>query len=210
MEPAKIRIGPILRILHREYPRSRTALQFETPLQILVATILAAQCTDKKVNEVTQTLFKQYPSAEAFASAEPEQLEEAIHPTGFFRNKTKSIQRCCRALVKEHGGEVPRTMEELLSLGGVGRKTANVVLGNAFGIPGIVVDTHVLRLAKRIGLSGETKPDKVERDLMALVPESEWTRFSHLLTSHGRACCTARSPRCGECPVEHLCPQLLT
>lgn len=205
----KRRVLKLIDALTKEFPDADCALNFSNPLELLVATILAAQCTDKKVNEVTTSLFKRYRSAEDYASAASEELEAAVHPTGFFRNKTKSIKRCCRSLVDNHDGEVPRTMQELLALGGVGRKTANVVLGNAFGVPGIVVDTHVLRLSKRLGLSGETKPDKVERDLMALVPEAEWTRFSHLLTSHGRTWCTARKPRCDECPVEHLCPKML-
>jgi endonuclease-3 len=206
----KKRVLQLIDVLTEEFPDAKCALNFTNPLELLIATILAAQCTDKKVNEVTEALFKKYRSAGDYAAAGTAELEAHIHATGFFRNKTKSIKRCCQALVDTHGGEVPGTMKELTALGGVGRKTANVVLGNAFGIPGLVVDTHVQRLSKRIGLSGETRPEKVERDLMEIVPEKEWTHFSHLLTSHGRACCTARKPLCGECPAEHLCPQLLT
>lgn len=205
----KKRILQLIDVLTREFPDAACALNFTNPLELLVATILAAQCTDKKVNEVTETLFEKYRTAEDYASANPASLEREIHSTGFFRNKTKSIKRCCQSLVDNHNGAVPGTMQELLALGGVGRKTANVVLGNAFDVPGIVVDTHVLRLSKRIGLSRETRPDAVERDLMAAVPEEEWTHFSHLLTSHGRTYCSARKPLCDSCPVEHLCPKLL-
>lgn len=205
----KKRVLQLIDALTREFPDAACALNFTNPLELLVATILAAQCTDKKVNEVTETLFEKYRTADDYASANPAALEKEIHSTGFFRNKTKSIKRCCQSLVDDHNGAVPETMKELLALGGVGRKTANVVLGNAFDVPGIVVDTHVLRLSKRIGLSRETRPDAVERDLMAVVPKEEWTHFSHLLTSHGRTYCSARKPLCDSCPVELLCPKLL-
>jgi endonuclease-3 len=203
------RVVKIIDALAVVFPDARCALNFSNPLELLIATILAAQCTDKKVNEVTETLFEKYKSAGDFASADQHELEIDIKSTGFFRNKTKSIKRCCRSLIEHHNGEVPKTMEELVSLGGVGRKTANVVLGNAYGIPGIIVDTHVLRLSRRMGLSEEHDADKVERDLMAIVPQKEWTHFSHLLADLGRSYCQARKPLCNECPVEHLCPKVL-
>jgi endonuclease-3 len=206
MDPA--RVHSIIVILNAEYPDARCMLNFSSPFELLVATILAAQCTDAMVNRVTETLFQTYPSPQAFLDAPAEDIEQAIHSTGFFRNKTKSIQKCCHALVEKHGGEVPATMDELLALGGVGRKTANCVLGNAFDIPGIVVDTHVIRLSNRMGLTTESDPDRIEADLNALVPQEQWTHFSHVITHHGRSCCTARNPRCDDCPIEHLCPKI--
>jgi endonuclease-3 len=181
-------------------------LDFENPLQLLIATILAAQCTDKKVNEVTPALFKKYPSAQAFANAKPAELEKMVRQTGFFRQKAKSIVNACRDIVEKHGGEVPDTMEELTDLSGVGRKTANVLLGAAFDQPAIIVDTHFKRLTNRMGLTEESDPDKIEFDVRALLPKKEWTAFSHRITFHGRAVCAARKPKCAECAVAKLCP----
>ncbi len=203
------RLKQIIASLKKAYPNAHCELNFTNPLELLIATILSAQCTDKRVNLVTAELFKKYPSASAYAEAPAAELEEAIKSTGFFRNKTKSIQTCCRALVERHGGEVPKTMEELLELGGVGRKTANVVLGNAFNInTGIVVDTHVARLSERLGLSRQNEPAKIEQDLMQLVPRKEWTLFSHLMIWHGRRRCFARKPDCLGCEVRSLCPRI--
>jgi endonuclease-3 len=206
--PEPARVAAILALLDRRYPDASTALRFENPLQLLVATILSAQCTDARVNQVTPGLFARWPDAAALASAGRADLEEAIRSTGFFRNKAKSIHGCCRALVEEHGGEVPATMEALTALPGVGRKTANVVLGNAFGIPGLVVDTHVSRVSKRLGLTDETDAVKIEHALMPIVPRERWTIFSHWLILHGRQVCVARKPRCSICPLLPHCPQL--
>lgn len=207
LPPAAERIGPIIERLEQHYPAATIALHFGNPLELLVATILSAQCTDVRVNVVTNDLFQKYRTAEDYANANPEEFQEDIRSTGFFRTKTKSILGMAQALVERHGGEVPRTMEELVQLPGVGRKTANVVLGNAFGIDeGVVVDTHVNRLANRLGLTRNDDPEKVERDLMALVPQARWTQFAHLLIHHGRQICIARRPRCAECPVVDLCP----
>lgn len=204
---AKERIGPILRKLKRRYPDATCALEHENPLQLLVATILSAQCTDARVNMVTRDLFRRYRTAEDYANADPEAFEEAIKSTGFFRNKTKSILGMAQALVERHGGAVPNEMDELVRLPGVGRKTANVVLGTAFGKnEGVVVDTHVARIANRLKLTKERDPEKIERDLMKLVPRREWTDFAHLLIHHGRQICTARNPKCEICPVNELCP----
>jgi endonuclease-3 len=194
--------------LARAYPDANCALRHENPLQLLIATILSAQCTDARVNLVTPALFQKYPDAKAFAETEPRELERAIRSTGFFRSKAKNIRACCRLLVEEHGGEVPATMEELVRLPGVGRKTANVILGNAFGVPGIPVDTHVGRLSRRMGLSTHTDPVKVEQDLMGLIPSREWTAFGHRMISHGRQVCQARKPACDGCAVRDLCPQM--
>lgn len=204
----KTRAAKTIDILEREYPDAHCQLNFSSAFELLIATILAAQCTDAMVNRVTPELFKKYPMPQDFVDAPSEDIEQAIFKTGFYRNKTKSIKKCCRALVEEHGGEVPSSMEELVALGGVGRKTANCVLGNAFGIPGIVVDTHVKRIANRLGFTVESNPDKIERDLSAIVPEDKWTLFSHLIADHGRGPCSARSPQCDECPIEHLCPRV--
>src|SRR5882762_2258497 len=182
-----IRTWKIIAGLKRAYPDAHCELNFSNPLELLIATILSAQCTDKRVNLVTADLFKKYRTARDYAEAPQEVLEQEIKTTGFFRNKAKSIRTCCQALVEHHGGEVPRSMEQLITLGGVGRKTANVVLGNAFNInTGVVVDTHVARLSQRLGLTKETTPEKIEQDLMRLVPQNEWTLFSHLLIWHGR------------------------
>ncbi|MDH3214836.1 MAG: endonuclease III [Candidatus Krumholzibacteria bacterium] len=203
------RVGTMIGILGAEYPDAHCMLNFSNAFQLLISTILAAQCTDVMVNRVTETLFQDYPSPQEFVDASPDDIEQAIYKTGFYRNKTKSIKKCCQALIDKHDGQVPSTMEELLALGGVGRKTANCVLGNAFAVPGIVVDTHVKRLAHRMGYTTESNPDKIERDLCEIVPKKEWTHFSHLLADHGRKYCAARKPLCDECPVEHLCPKIL-
>ena len=193
--------------LKTAYPEARTALYWSNPLELLVATILSAQTTDVRVNAVTPTLFAKYPTAADYAAADPTELEEDIRPTGFFRNKAKSLRGMARALVDDHGGEVPRTMEDLVALPGVGRKTANVVLGNAFCIDeGVVVDTHVRRLSNRLGFTTHNDPEKIERDLMQTVPKRDWTVFSHLLILHGRSVCKARKPACEDCIVNDLCP----
>jgi endonuclease III len=203
------RLKKIIARLQKAYPDAHCELDHANPLELLVATILSAQCTDKRVNVVTRDLFRKYPSAADYAAAPLPALEAAIRPTGFFRNKAKSIKACCQALVDGHGGQVPRTMAELTELGGVGRKTANVVLGNAFDInSGVVVDTHVARLAQRLGLTGETAPEKIEQELMALVEQAQWTMFSHWLIWHGRRRCYARNPDCPGCELQSLCSRL--
>lgn len=197
----------ILARLKREYPDAHCELDYETPLQLLIATILSAQCTDKRVNMVTPDLFRTYPDAEALSAAKTEDLEELIKSTGFFRNKTKSLLGMSAAVAERHEGKVPLTMDELVKLPGVGRKTANVVLGNAFGINvGVVVDTHVGRLSVRLGFTDETDPVKVEQALMLLFPQEDWTLLSHLLIFHGRRICIARSPRCAACVLSDVCP----
>jgi endonuclease-3 len=201
------RVQRILGILGRLYPEATTALRHENPLQLLVATILSAQCTDERVNQVTPGLFRRFPDAAALASAARDDLEEMIRSTGFFRNKAKAIQACCADIVTKHGGEVPRSLEALTALHGVGRKTANVVLGNAHGIPGIVVDTHVQRLARRLGLTTERDAVKIEFALMPIIPRERWTVFSHWLILHGRRVCVARKPRCSVCPLLPHCPR---
>src|SRR5256885_7499554 len=203
----QVRAGEVLRRLSREYPSARTALDFRNPLELLVATILSAQCTDKRVNMVTPGLFKKYRRAADYANAPQTELENAIKSTGFFRSKAKSIRGAMRAIAEEHNGKVPDTMEELRALPGVGRKTANVVLGNAFAKnEGIVVDTHVVRLSKRLRLTRHSEPEKIERDLMKLVPREHWTDWSHWLIWHGRRRCFARKPDCSRCEVFQLCP----
>lgn len=199
------RAKEIIKILSQEIPDSTVALKFSNPLELLVATILSAQCTDIKVNQVTLVLFKKYRSARNYAESNLAKLEEEIRPTGFYRNKAKSLQKCCQELVKRFGGEVPKTLEDLVTLPGVGRKTANVILGNAFGIPGVVVDTHVRRVSQRIGLTKNDDPVNIEFDLMEIVPKEEWTHFSNLLVWHGRKTCVARKPLCGICPVRKWC-----
>ncbi len=202
----KGRVRRIIDALGREFPDARVSLDWRNPLELLVAVILSAQCTDERVNLVTPSLFRRFPAAAAYARADLGELEEAVRSTGFFRNKARNIRDCCRELVSRFDGRVPRTMDELVTLPGVGRKTANVVLGNAFGVPGVVVDTHVGRLSRRLGLTANEDPFKAERDLMAVVPESEWTRFSLLLIGHGRRHCMARLPACRTCPISALCP----
>ena len=207
---AKIeRATKIIATLQRTYPDAHCELNFSNPLELLVATILSAQCTDKRVNLVTAELFKKYRSAKDFADAPVAEIEEVVKTTGFFRNKAKNIHACCRKLVELHGGEVPRTMDELTSLAGVGRKTANVVLGNAFGINvGVVVDTHVMRLSNRLGLTKQMDAVKIEQELMQLVPQKQWALFSHWLIWHGRRRCNARKPDCANCEIKKLCPQI--
>ncbi len=192
--------------LARAYPEARCALQFSNPLELLISTILSAQCTDVRVNMVTPALFKKYASARDFAGADASDLEKLIQSTGFFRSKARSIQESCRGIVAQHGGEVPRTLEELTSLRGVGRKTANVVLGNAYGTPGMVVDTHIGRVSRRLGLTKNTDPEKVEQDLMRIFPRERWTALSHEMIFHGRRYCKAPTPRCTGCPLLELCP----
>lgn len=196
----------IVRRLAAAYPDARCALDFRNPFELLVATILSAQCTDKKVNEVTPALFARYPTPAALAAAPPATVEAMIRPTGFYRQKTRAIQSAARDIVERFGGRVPDTMEALLSLHGVARKTANVVLGNAFGVPGLTVDTHMKRVNARLGLTDEEDPVKIERDLMALIPEREWTAYSHRIIHHGRVCCIARRPLCEACPIAVDCP----
>jgi len=207
MESSKRRIVKIIRILEKEYPGSRTALRFETPLQILVATILSAQCTDERVNQLTPALFKKYPDAAAFAAADRAELEMDVRPTGFFRNKAKSIIGAAARIVGDFGGRVPETMAELITLPGVARKTANIVLSSAFGkAEGIAVDVHVKRLSGRLGLSRQEDPEKIEQDLLKIVPRKDWLDFNYLLVNHGRRICQARKPKCPECRLVDLCP----
>ena len=204
---ARERVAQLIEVLPEVYPGAHCELDFKTPLQLLIATILSAQCTDKRVNMVTPKLFDRYRSAAEFAQSSPDELEEMIKPTGFFRNKTKSIRATTAAIVEKHGGKVPDTMEELHALPGVGRKTANVVLGNAFGKDeGIVVDTHVARLSERLRLTKQTEAEKIEADLMKLVPRKHWTMWSHWLIWHGRRRCYARRPDCRQCEILRLCP----
>ena len=206
-EARRKRTAEIVRRLHREHPDAHCALDHRNAYELLVATILSAQCTDERVNQVTPALFERYPDATALAGAQQDELELMIKPTGFFRNKAKSLLGMARTVVERHRGEVPKTMAELHELPGVGRKTANVVLGNAFGIDeGIVVDTHVRRLSQRLGLTTQDDAEKIEQDLMALVPREEWTDFSHLLIFHGRRVCHARKPKHDECVLCELCP----
>jgi endonuclease III len=208
MERAKkSRLQRILAILQQAYPEARCALHFTTPLELLIATILSAQCTDARVNQVTQRLFQKYHTAADYLAVAPAELEQDIQPTGFYRQKAQTIQRCCEVLLTCYGGVVPQTMQELVALPGVGRKTANVVLGNAFHRPaGVAVDTHVKRLAQRLGLTTAANPDRIEQDLLGLVPQEQWTLVSHWLIFHGRAVCKARTPQCEICPIHDLCP----
>jgi len=203
----RARAAGILEALHRARPEARVELRYDSPLQLLIATILSAQCTDERVNQVTPALFRAWPDVRALARAPLPDLERAIRSTGFFRAKARSIAACCRALLERHGGEVPRTMEEMVRLPGVGRKTANVVLGAGYGIPsGIVVDTHMARVAGRLGLTKQTDPVKIERDLLAVIPRDEWIFFSIAMILHGRYVCQARLPRCAACPLSPHCP----
>ncbi len=198
----------VLEVLERTYPDAHCALSFSNPLELLVATILSAQCTDVRVNLVTKSLFRKYPDAAAYAGADPSELEEDIRSTGFFRNKARNLIACGAVLVERHAGEVPRTLAELTALPGVGRKTANVVLGNIFGIPGMVVDTHVKRVAGRLGWTRQRDPEKIEQDLCRLLPEEKWTQTSHILIFHGRQICKAPTPLCSVCPVLANCPRV--
>ncbi len=204
----KKQAAALLERLEVLYPDPQCALNFTSPLELLVATILSAQCTDLRVNQVTVDLFRKYPDARAYAEADLGELEEVIRSTGFYRNKARNIIACAAALVDRHGGAVPSTMEELTALAGVGRKTANVVLGNIFDIPGMVVDTHVKRLANRFGWSRQSDPVRIEQDLCRLLPRRKWTATSHLLILHGRALCKAQTPLCSACPVLDLCPRV--
>ena len=191
------------------YGRGECTLDYKDPLQLLIATQLAAQCTDARVNLVTPALYKKYPNVYAFANADELELQNDIKSTGFFRNKAKNIIGCCRMLIKDFGGEVPQSMEELLKLPGVGRKTANLVLGDAFGIPGVVVDTHATRLSNRMGFTVNKDPYKIELDLMKIIPKENWGSFCHMLVHHGRAYCDARRPNCAECPIAEFCPKII-
>ncbi len=206
-EQLKARAKKVIAILRKEYPDPKIALEFSDPLQLLIATILSAQCTDDRVNKVTPALFKKYRTARDFANANQEELEQDIRSTGFFRNKAKSIIACCKAIAEKHDGRVPKTMEELIQLGGVGRKTANCVLGGAYGInSGIVVDTHVRRVSQRLALTLNDDPEKIEVDLMKLVPQPEWFALGNVLIWHGRKVCEARKPDCLNCALHKLCP----
>ena len=207
LEDRRARLGAILPLLKKMYPKAKCSLDYQNPFQLIIATILSAQCTDERVNKVTPELFKKYPNAKALAAAPQDALEKDIQSTGFFRNKAKSLRGMAEAIVEKHGGQVPRTMEELTHLPGVGRKTANVVLGNAFDIAvGVVVDTHVARVSARLALTKQTDPVKIEQDLMQIVPREDWTLFSHLLIHHGREICQARKPKCSICPLLPHCP----
>ena len=206
LEPKKARVRKITARLRKAYGPVGCALHYSNPLELLVAVILSAQCTDKRVNLVTPALFKKYRTAEDYASAQPKTFEAEIRSTGFYKNKAKNIIACAKAIVAGHGGKVPNTMEELVELPGVGRKTANAVLGNAFGVPGICVDTHMIRINRKLGITKNTDPVKIEFDLMPLVPEKDWTGYSHLIIHHGRVRCFARKPDCAHCAVNELCP----
>jgi endonuclease-3 len=205
-EEKRCRVLEVIRMLVRTYPGVTLALHFTTPLELLIALILAAQCTDERVNQVTASLFRKYRTPRDWAGADGTVLEAEIRSTGFYRNKAKAIQECCRKIVARFEGKVPRALEDLLTLPGVGRKTANILRGNAYGAPAIGVDTHVARLAERLGLSAETDPDKIELDLNALIPDKEKVRFCHLLQAHGRGICLARKPNCPACAINRLCP----
>lgn len=205
-EEKKKRAAQIIKRLRKAYPDAKCALDFTTPMELLAATILSAQCTDKRVNLVTPELFKAYPAVADYAKARPEDVEKLVRTAGFYRNKAKNIIEAAKIIQKEYGGEIPKKMEELVKLPGVGRKTANVLLGNAFGIPGIPVDTHMLRVNKRLKISTQTDPVKMEFDLMPLVPPKEWTEYSHLIIYHGRMRCFARKPDCAGCEIQDLCP----
>jgi endonuclease-3 len=207
-DPVRDRARRITRLLAQQYPDAHCALEHDNPLQLLIATILSAQCTDKRVNLVTPALFRQFPTAEAFATVEPRDLEKAIASTGFFRNKARNIIACCQQILARHEGQVPGTLEDLVKLTGIGRKTANVILGNAFGVPGITVDTHVGRLSRRMGLTTHTQAEKVEQDLMQLIPKKDWTMFSHRMIFHGRQVCHARKPQCATCVLASVCPKV--
>ncbi len=207
MAQEKLRMKKVLSILEKTYPDSKCSLEFNSPFQLLVATILSAQCTDERVNKVTPVLFARFPTAEAMAKGKLAEIEDLVKSTGFYKNKARGISESAKIIVKKHAGEVPRTLDELTHLRGVGRKTANVVLGNAYGIPGLVVDTHVGRLARRLGFTKATDPEKVEQEMMELVPKKKWTIFSHFLISHVRATCQARRAFCNQCVLVSLCPK---
>ncbi len=202
------RMRDILRILKKTYPDASCSLTYESPFQLLIATVLSAQCTDARVNKVTPELFKRYPDAQSMSRAGLDDLEELVRTTGFFRSKAKSLAQIAQQLTEKYEGEVPKTLEALTEMRGVGRKTANVVLGNAYGIPGLVVDTHVGRISRRLGFTKAADPVKVETEMMPVVPRKDWTLYSHLLIDHGRAVCLARKPRCGDCVVFKLCKRV--
>jgi endonuclease-3 len=206
---AKRHAAQVVRRLRRQYPDATCSLDFQTPLELLVATILSAQCTDDRVNRVTKGLFRKYPGAAHYASAPLSDLEQDIQSTGFFHHKARNIKDCCRALVEEYDGKVPKQIEKLTELPGIGRKTANVVLGTAFAIAsGVVVDTHVARVSRRLGLTQQKDPEKIERDLMELIPKNQWISLSHRMIQHGRRLCTARKPNCPDCPLLSICPRI--
>lgn len=205
-EAKKVRIQKIIQRLKDIYPGVKCELDFSTPMELLAATILSAQCTDKRVNLVTPGLFKKYPRIQDYAQARPADIERLVQSTGFYKNKAKNIKGAAKNIIEKFGGEVPRTREELVTLPGVGRKTANVVLGNAFGIPGIPVDTHMIRINRLLGITRNSDPVKIEFDLMPLIPEKDWTDYSHLIIRHGRARCIARRPDCANCEIKDLCP----
>jgi endonuclease-3 len=202
------RMKEVLRLLKREYPEAECSLSYETPFQLIIATVLSAQCTDERVNKVTPALFKKFPTAQKMSKATIPELEELVKTTGFFRSKAKALKETSIALVEQYQGEVPQTLDELVKLRGVGRKTANVVLGNAFGIPGLVVDTHVGRISRRMDFVRFNDPVKVEQAMMKIVPREDWTDYAHLLIAHGRAICTARRALCSGCPVARFCPKI--
>jgi endonuclease III len=209
-DPIEERAPEIIRILSETYPDSKVALRFSNPLEMLVATILSAQCTDEKVNEVTETLFVKYRTCDDYLRVPEDELKRDIKPTGFFNQKALSIREACRRMVEVYDGEVPDTMEDLITLRGVARKTANIVLGNAYGtVVGIAVDTHVKRVGNRLGFTQQSDPDKIEQDLMRLIPKERWFDFTYVLIDHGREVCVARRPKCEICPVNHLCPSSL-
>jgi endonuclease-3 len=206
LEP-KARALKVIELLEREHSDAKIALHYNNPLELLVATILSAQCTDERINMVTKALFKKYTKAEDYANADLKELEQDIKSTGFYRNKAKNLKKCCQLLVEKYNSQVPKTMEELIELSGVARKTANIVLTNAFGVvEGVAVDTHVRRLAQRLGLSGNDDPDKIEKDLMRIIPKDKWMRITDLLIFHGRRVCTAKRPNCAACVLNKFCP----
>jgi endonuclease-3 len=206
LEP-KARALKVIELLEREHSDAKIALHYTNPLELLVATILSAQCTDERINMVTKALFKKYTKAEDYANADLKELEQDIKSTGFYRNKAKNLKKCCQMLVEKYNSQVPKTMEELIELSGVARKTANIVLTNAFGVvEGVAVDTHVRRLAQRLGLSGNDNPDKIEKDLMRIIPKDKWMRITDLLIFHGRRVCTAKRPNCAACVLNKFCP----
>ena len=206
LKPDSQRVRKILAGLKKRYPDAHCELTHDNPLQLLISTILSAQCTDKRVNMVTPALFDRFPDAQAFAQADPEELMQMIRSTGFYQNKAKNIKKCCQVIVEKHTGHVPDNLEDLVQLGGVGRKTANVILGNAFGKPAMVVDTHVKRISNLLGLTAEQDPVKIEFALMKIIPKKDWTVFSHYLISHGRTTCKARRPACDACEISQHCP----
>ncbi len=207
----RVRVSGIIRLLEKEYPNAKIALNYTNPLELLVATILSAQCTDERVNIVTKTLFKKYRRPEDYANADPKELEDQIKSTGFFRNKARNLRKCCRMLIDRFDSKVPKTMKEILELSGAARKTANIVLSNAYGVvEGIAVDTHVRRVSKRLGLTEKEDPGKIEEDLMRIVPRDQWMRITDLLIFLGRDACAAKKPRCEKCAASKICPSAFT